>query len=248
MEWKQAMAAFSVLSFLGTAALLASAGVAFIATWAIGERRLSRGATAISQWVFTGRGLNAKIAAAATVLAGGYVLVLLGASFASQTWALGPDEEKYFCEVDCHIAYSVTGVTQSKTLGADANIATASGTFYVVKVRTRFDERTISSHRGDAPLVPSPRAVTIEDDEEREYPVSAAGEDALAKAGGAGTEMTQALRPGEFYTTQIVFDLPADARHPRLLISSPTNPTWIGRLLIGDENSLFHKKVFFRLS
>ncbi len=246
MEWKQTMTVFSALSFLGTTALLASAGVALAATWAIGEQRLSRGATTISQWAFGGRGLKAKIAPAAMVLAGGYLLVLLGASFASHTWTLGPGEEEYFCEVDCHIAYSVTGVAQIKTLGAGA--VTAGGTFYVVTVRTRFDEHTISRHRGNAWLVPSPRALMMVDDDGREYPVSAAGEAALAKGGGAGTSMTQPLRPGDSYMTQIVFDLPHDARHPRLLISSPTNPTWIGRLLIGDENSLFHKKVFFRLS
>lgn len=248
MEWKQAITAFSVLSFLGSVALLASAGVAFVATWAIGEQRLSRGAATISQWVFSGRGLKAKIAAAAMVLTGGYLLVLLGASFASHTWTLGPGEEKYFCEVDCHIAYSVAGVAQTKTLGAGANAMTAGGTFYVVTIRTRFDERTISPRRGNAPLAPSPRALTMVDDNSREYPASAAGEAALANGGGAGTPMTQPLRPGESYTTQIVFDLPDDARHPRLLISSPTNPTWIGSLLIGDENSLLHKKVFFRLS
>jgi len=59
--------------------------------------------------------------------------------------------------------------------------------------------------------------------------------------------MTQALRPSESYTTQLVFDLPPGARKPRLLIASPTNPAWVGLLLVGEENGLLHKKVFFCL-
>jgi hypothetical protein len=45
-----------------------------------------------------------------------------------------------------------------------------------------------------------------------------------------------------------VFDLPSDIRNPSLLI---TEGPWMGRLielfLIGDEDSLFHKKTRFRL-
>jgi hypothetical protein len=33
----------------------------------------------------------------------------------------------------------------------------------------------------------------------------------------------------------------------RLLIESPTQPGWIGKVLIGDENSVFHKHVFLAL-
>jgi hypothetical protein len=247
MQEKQITIVLGMLSFLGTAALLTGLGAALVATWMIGEERLSRGLTAVSGWAFGGRGLAAKVFATALLLAGGYVAVLLSASLASHTYVLGLGEEKYFCEIDCHVAYAVVGVEKTKLLGEGANSQTATGTFYVVTIRTRFDENTISSHRGDSPLAPSPRVVTLVDDQGRRYDVSAAGEQALAQSLGTGKPMTEPLRPGESYTTQVVFDLPPGARNPRLLIESPTNPRWIGFLLIGDEGSLFHKKVFLGL-
>ncbi len=82
---------------------------------------------------------------------------------------LALNDEKYFCEVDCHLAYSVTGVTQTKTLGNPPNQVTATGTFYVLTVKTRFDETTISPHRGNGPLSPNPRTVSVVDDQGRTY-------------------------------------------------------------------------------
>ena len=213
----------------------------------IGEKRLSRGLTVVSGWAFGGRGLATKVFATTLLLASGYLAVLLSASFASHSYVLGLGQEKYFCEIDCHIAYAVMGVEKTKLLGDGANSQTAAGTFYVVTIRTRFDEHTISPHRGDSPLAPSPRVVTLVDDQGRRYDVSTRGEQALAQSLCTGKPMTEPLRPGESFTTHVVFDLPPGARNPRLLIESPTYPSWIGLLLIGDEGSLFHKKVFLGL-
>ena len=48
------------------------------------------------------------------------------------------------------------------------------------------------------------------------------------------------------YSTKLVFDLPADVASPKLHVHEGT---WIARLsemfLIGDEDSLFHKKTLF---
>lgn len=247
MAKQQLIAVLGILSFLGTAALLLASCVAIAATAAIGEARLARSATAASRWLFGGRGLAVKMALGLAVLLCGYSAVLLGASFTSRELALAPGEEKYFCEIDCHLAYSIAGVTKAGALGGAAQTATAKGTFYVVSVRTRFDETTTSPRRGDGPLTPSPRALSILDDQGRTYSISDTGQEALARSLGAGTPLNQPLRPGESYTTQFVFDLPQDARNPRLLVSSPTEPRWIGLVLIGDENSLFHRKVFLRI-
>lgn len=249
MEFKQLLAFLQVLSFLGTVALLVGGCAALGAVWIIGESHITHGASAVSRWVFSGRGLVGKLAACLGVLLGGYLAVLLGTSLVSEEWVLGPGEEKYFCEVDCHLAYSVTGVARTKTLGSREHLITANGVFYIVTIRTRFDEKTISSHRPlEVPLQPAPRVVTIVDDHGLEFLASALGEQALARTSGLGTPMTQPLRPGESYTTQLVFELPPFALNPRLLIASPTQPAWLGLLLIGDENSFLHKKVFLRLA
>jgi hypothetical protein len=66
-----------------------------------------------------------------------------------------------------------------------------------------------------------------------------------AKAGevvtGFSTPLTTPLRPGESYTTDFVFDVPRDARGLRLSITEDDPET---RLVIGHENSLFHKKIY----
>jgi hypothetical protein len=45
--------------------------------------------------------------------------------------------------------------------------------------------------------------------------------------------------------TTLVFDLPADARNPRLLI---TNVDPVSRLVVDHENSPLHRKIYLSLS
>jgi hypothetical protein len=59
---------------------------------------------------------------------------------------------------------------------------------------------------------------------------------------GTSTPLTEPLRPGESYTTDFIFDVPKDARGLRLLITEDDPET---RLVIGHENSLLHKKIYF---
>ena len=145
-------------------------------------------------------------------------------------------EEKYFCEVDCHLAYSVVDVRQSKVLGDGASRATARGLFRVVTLRVRFDPETTSSRR--------PRSVRVVAECGATYRPDPAGQRALETQQGVSTPLTAPLRPGESYTTRLVFDLPEKARDPRLLI---TESDWITRLLVGHENSPLHRKTSFRL-
>ena len=60
-----------------------------------------------------------------------------------------------------------------------------------------------------------------------------------------GTPLAQPLLPGESYTTELIFDLPADRPNFRLLLTTDDRVTWV---LIGHEGSFFHKKVFFALT
>jgi hypothetical protein len=173
-----------------------------------------------------------------------YFGLMLVFSLASGERVLARGGEKHFCEIDCHLAYSVADVRRAKTLGDGAGAATARGEFYVVTMKTRFDETTISPKRGDGQLYPNPRGLTVFDDKGRAYPVSEEGRRALAASASAGTPLDTPLRPGESYTTELVFDLPADARDPVLLVNESDLPT---HFIIGHENSPLHKKTEFKL-
>ena len=213
-----------VLLFLGTLLLM---GISFLVLFYGAVRRS----------VFF-----AKLGGGAGVtIAGGYLLLLSGVSFASSEETLAPGGWKYFCEIDCHLAYSVAGAQTAASLGPEMQQVSAQGKFVIVRVKTWFDERTISAHRGNGPLTPNRRKVLLVDDLGHSYAPSAEAQAASARIGYASTPLTQPLRPGETYTTDFVFYVPKDARGLRLLITEDGPET---RLVIGHENSLMHKKIY----
>lgn len=167
-------------------------------------------------------------------IAAAYLAAMLVFSLASHETVLARGEEKHFCELDCHLAYSIVNSRQTKTVGEPPPQMVARGEFTVITVRTRFDERTISSGRGNAPLTPNPRRLLLIDDRGNRY----------APAAQFGTNLTTALSPGESYTTDVVFDLPAGAKPATLLINEDD---FITRLVIGHENSLWHRQTKFQL-
>ncbi len=155
-----------------------------------------------------------------------YVVLLLTFAWASHDYVLTPGQEKYFCEIDCHLAYSVV---QVKTEPA------GRGQTYTITLRTRFDETTISPQRPkDAPLTPNPRRVELIDARGERWPLSTS----------TGVALTTPLRPGDTYLTELLFQVPAQAHGLRLLL---TSNGWPERLLIGDEQSPFHAKTWFAL-
>ncbi len=153
-----------------------------------------------------------------------YFALLLGFSAGSHETVLAHGQEKYFCEIDCHLAYSVVDVKTQ----ADGRT--------IITLRTRFDETTTSPGRPkDATLTPSPREVRLVDSAGHQYaPVST-----------AGTPLLTPLKPAESYTTQLEFNLPKDTTGLRLLLN--TTPAWPDHVVIGDENSWLHKKTYFAL-
>ncbi len=227
MEFMPQNAPLVVLTFLGTCFAFGVLGIAVV-------YGLVRGKPTLVKYAL----------AAALAGAGLYAGLLLTASWASREKVLGLGEQKYFCEIDCHVAYSVVEVAAVKALGTPPHPATAAGNFYVVKVKTLFDEKTISARRGYAPLTPGSRRVVVVDERGREFFPSPEGSRALEQARGGTPPLTQPLRPGESYSTEFVFDLPADVSNPWLFL---TNADSVTQLLIGHENSPFHKKIFFRL-
>src|ERR1041384_4193527 len=219
---------FSVLGFLGTGLLLFVAALVILFL-------LLRGRRAAAGNVFVG----------AVGLVVVYTFALLIFSLASTEQVLARGAEKHFCEVDCHLAYSITDVRQTKTLGPPTHEATAQGVFYVVTVKTRFDEQTIAPWRGNPPLTPNSRVARVYDAQGRAFDPSPAGTRALELSAGTGMPFTTPLRPGESYTTELVFDLPTDVTAPRLLIHEGEAVT---HFIIGHENSLLHKKTSFQLN
>ena len=215
------------LAFLGTALLLFVAAVIFLYSLA---RKKS--------------GLTKVALATVAVIAGLYLAVLLIFSFASSEKVLARSEEKHFCEIDCHLAYSVADVQETKTLGEAPNQLTAAGTFRVVTIKTRFDETTIGRNRGDALLYPNSRVVTISDESGKQYSPSPLAQGVLEKSHASGTAMTIPLRPGETYSTTLAFDLPTDIKNPTLLIREGESVT---HFVIGHENSFLHKKTRFQI-
>lgn len=185
----------------------------------------------------------AKLGArAAVTIAAGYFLLLGGVSLASNEQTLPPGGWKYFCEIDCHLAYSLVGAQTTAALGPEGQQTSARGEFVVLRIKTWFDPRTISPHRGNGPLTPNRRKSLLVDDRGRDYSPSSAGETALARLGQNSTPLTQPLHPGASYTTDLVFDVPKDARGLRFLLTEDDPET---HLVIGHENSLLHKKIYF---
>ncbi len=163
-----------------------------------------------------------------------YLAAILLFSIGSHEKLLARGEEKHFCELDCHLAYSIVGTRQAKTLGDSAKQASAQGVFIVLTIKTRFDETTIAPWRGNGLLYPNSRTLTLIDESGHSYgPVSQ-----------SGTPLTSPLRPAESYTTDVVFDTPIDVKHAILLMNEGD---WITRLVIGHENSPLHKKASFQI-
>ena len=164
-----------------------------------------------------------------SAIAGVYLAAILVFSFVSHQRVLARGEEKHFCELDCHLAYSVVAVKEANPV-ADQTGARE----LVITIKTRFDETTIAPWRGNGLLYPNSRMLTLFDDRGNKY----------ASISQTGTPLTTPLRPGESYTTDIAFRLPAAVKPARLLINEGD---WITHLVIGHENSPLHKKTEFQL-
>jgi len=173
-----------------------------------------------------------------------YVAVWLVASLASHERILHAGERKYFCEIDCHLAYSVERVERAESLGAGAPTP-ANGEFVIVTLKTWFDPSTISPRRPlDAPLWPNKRNVRLADGAGVHYPPLPGATAALARAGRPSTPLTEPLIPGQSYTTLLVFDVPRGARGLKLYVG---NYSADGAFLIGHEASPLAKKSWFSL-
>jgi hypothetical protein len=177
---------------------------------------------------------------AVTVLVVGYAVLLVGFSIFSREHTLAQGEEKYFCELDCHVAYSVQSVERVKAIGGTV----AHGEFYVVTIRARFDEHTTAPWRPrDVPVTPDPLRFALVNADGVATSPSAAGQKAWDSLHRASPTLFSPLLPGESRQATFVFEA-SPMQNPRLLASFQSFPT---QVLIGDENSLLHRKTYFGL-
>ncbi len=227
MEFTPTYSTAAFLAFLGIICAVSAAGCATILLLLIRKYDLAR-----------------RILVATIAGMGVYGVLLVASSFLSAEKVLARGEQKYFCEVDCHLAYSVVDVTLSKTFGTEPEQRTAEGMFYVVTLNVSFDEETISPTRGQGSLRPNYRYIAVIDEEGNIYGFTRMQQEVSQPVESNQLPPRQALRPGESHTTRFVFDVPSDIRNPRLLVTT-ADP--VMRLVIGHENSFFHSKISFAL-
>lgn len=216
-----------VLAFLGTAGLLVLC--AFVAV--IGAFRKSRSAVV------------GAIGAGATLLLG-YASILLGLSLLSRDVEITQGAWKYFCELDCHIAYATGGVQLANSIGPEMQPISTTGRFAIVPLKTWFDPTTISAQRGNGPLTPNGRVITLLDGRGRRFSPSEKGESILAAVRLHSTPLRTPLRPGESYVSYVVFEIPGDATGLRLLLTSSDEESFF---IWGNENSPWHGKSYLSL-
>jgi len=215
-------APLSALALVGAAAL----GLLLLAASAFCALRGRRGGA--RRWFAGALGVGAVYAAA-----------LLGMALLSSDTTLPPGGEKYFCELDCHLAYSVEA---SERVGAAVGIP---GTVWTVVVRARFDLRTTAPWRPrDVPVWPNPRRAWVEDDRGERHEASATAERELPLGDEDFASLDGPLVPGESYRARLAFVLPPGRRPVRLLLA---DREWFQRLVLDNEASPWHGRVWLRL-
>lgn len=167
-----------------------------------------------------------------------YAVILLGFSLTSKETVLAVGEAKEYCGfyLDCHLHTELTGVRTAKTIGT----ATAKGTFYIASVKVFSDAKNPSINLA----LLEPKARVIQADGSKVERDTAA--EALLPT--ANVRLDQAIDNRQTIEKEIVFDVPTTAGNLKLLITEGYGiDKTIERVLIGDEDSLFHAQTFFDL-
>ncbi len=172
-----------------------------------------------------------------------YLVVLAGASLTSQEKVLDLKERTAFCGfyLDCHLGVSVEDAQRVTHLGEGADQVQADGVFYLITVRVNND-----GLQARLPLR-NPKATLI-DAYGVTYTRSLEAERALAEQEGIPMAFTRSVSAGHSYTKTLVFDVPPGVRAPKLLVTQGmVLDRFIELFLIGDEDSLFHRKTIFAI-
>lgn len=218
----QGSAPLSMMAFAGTVLLLFS--LACVAGW-LALKHDTRGVR--------------RVGLAAGGIIAAYALALLGSSAMAPAMDVAAGGEKYFCEIDCHLAYSIAGV-ERRPAGTDAE-----GGVEIVRLRVRFDRATAGPRRDDRPVVPTARRVRLFASDNRTYGPYFGSEHLPEAHPALSAELDTPLRPGASVIVPLAFRLPKGVTGERLLLTDRSPRT---RFLIGHENSFFHPRAAFRLN
>lgn len=161
-----------------------------------------------------------------------YIVMLFGFSLLSEEKTLNFNEPKEFCGFyfDCHMHTAVSDVRKTKTIGDK----TANGEFYIVKVK-------VSSDAKRAELGLHAPKFEVVDQQGRRF-------QRIENLQLPDNDFERKVPAGESFEREIVFDLPVDAKNPRLDAAEGIGiDKVIESVLIGDEDSILHKRNYFKL-
>lgn len=181
--------------------------------------------------------------AAAPAMLAFYAVALLAASLAGRDRVVGAGVEKYFCDLDCHVACAVLEVLDVPALEAGLPASSPGARFCVVTVRERFDETTTAAWRPrTVPVYPGPLAIRLIDDRGRTHRIAERAPFAKDRGYAPEEALAAPLLPGESRRLRFLFELPVGSRADRVLIHD--SEVFHG-LVIGDENSPWHGHTYF---
>ncbi|MGI8669809.1 MAG: DUF4352 domain-containing protein [Aridibacter sp.] len=163
-----------------------------------------------------------------------YGILLIGTSLSSEEKTLAMNEPKEFCGfyLDCHLHTAVTDVRTAERIGGEK----AQGIFYIVKVKVFSNAKQATLHLTE-PLA------ELYDIGGRIYSRRLKAEKQLPTA---NVSLTQDVSADESFEKEIVFDVTEPSENNKLLITEGYGiDKVIEAFLIGDEDSIFHKRTFF---
>ena len=164
-----------------------------------------------------------------------YFAMLFGTSYSSGDKDLALGQPKKFCGfyLDCHLNAAVADVRRIARIGNKS----ARGEFYIVKVHVFSDagRATLSLGTVDAHVI---------DRTGQTYNRDMLAEGELPPQPEFGIK----VGPESSFTKEIVFDLPAKVENPRLDLKAGSEvDRLIETFLINDEDSVLHKRTYFKL-
>lgn len=166
----------------------------------------------------------------------GYAILLFVGSHFSEEHTLALNQPKEFCGfyLDCHLHTQVSDVRKTKQIGDQ----TAQGEFYIVRLKVFSDAKQAKMR-----LI-EPKAEAT-DEAGRTYTRREEAEKFLPTA---NVSLNQDVSAGQNFEKEIVFDVTEPAENVRLLVTEGYGiDKAIEAVLIGDEDSIGHKKNYFSL-